>query len=127
MASESSFLFSGIRFDRKKFGTDIARFEVPNAPISFSFYKVSESPSLRLELFRFYFFWSYYLFTFCFMQKKEVGNSLKTSSSDEIEKIGKTELVEPVEAKSPVKKRKRKGTASGDFLLRPGVWVPYFD
>jgi len=30
MASDSSFLFSGIRFDRKKFGADIARFQVPS-------------------------------------------------------------------------------------------------
>jgi len=29
MANDSSFLFAGIRFDRKKFGADIARFQVP--------------------------------------------------------------------------------------------------
>ncbi|KAI4300238.1 hypothetical protein L6164_033635 [Bauhinia variegata] len=66
MASDSSFLFAGIRFDRKRFGADISRFE-----------------------------------------KKESDSSVDISSSVEAEKT------EPVEEKSSVKKRKRKGAVSG--------------
>ncbi|KAI4349194.1 hypothetical protein L6164_009817 [Bauhinia variegata] len=65
MATDTSFLFAGIRFDRKRFGGDIARFE-----------------------------------------KKESDDSVNISSLVEAEKA------EPVEGKSPVKKRKRKGAVS---------------
>ncbi|KAK8471922.1 hypothetical protein PHAVU_002G070000 [Phaseolus vulgaris] len=48
MASESSFLFSGIRFDRKKFGADIARFQKKESDTdSVKIWSVAEDESAK--------------------------------------------------------------------------------
>jgi hypothetical protein len=48
MANDSSFLFAGIRFDRKKFGADIARFQVSFQPlflILFTYLQIPNGPN----------------------------------------------------------------------------------
>ncbi|ESW29568.1 hypothetical protein PHAVU_002G080600 [Phaseolus vulgaris] len=50
MASDSSFLFSGIRFDRKKFGADIARFQKKESDTdSVKIWSVAEDESAKMR------------------------------------------------------------------------------